>query len=67
MHATNRHQGQTHFGIDRADMTYVGGITDGFACGGGHTIANRLSYNAALDSWSRLCMIDSFHEVDQNI
>ena len=62
--STNRHQGQAHYGIKRDKMTYVGGITDGFACGGGHTIANRISYNVALDSWSRMCMIDSFHQVN---
>lgn len=59
---TNRHEGNIHFGIRRSDWTKVD-LTDGFACGGGHTISNRLAYNNALDSFSRYCMIDTHHEV----
>ena len=60
--ATNRHEGDIHFGIFRSNWTRKS-LTDGFACGPGHTISNRLAYNSVLDSFSRYCMIDTRHEV----
>eukprot|EP00808_Paulinella_micropora_P027304 g3957.t1 len=54
----NSHEGETHFGIKRADYTYVGGMTDGWACGPGHIEANRVAYNTAADTWSVVCGLD---------
>jgi hypothetical protein len=69
-HANNRHQGQTHFGIDRTQedpktKSYKWlRLTDGWACGGGHTIMNRIVYNEFTDEWGRLCWTDiSLHSI----
>jgi len=56
--ADNRHEGLTHFGLRRLpDWEYVR-LTDGWGCGPGHVLANRLAYNRAEDSWSKLCTLD---------
>ncbi len=58
--ATNRHEGLTHFGLRRKPSFEYVRLTDwnGWACGGGHVLANRMAYNQHQDSWSKLCMLD---------
>ncbi len=57
--ADNRHEGLTHFALRRTpDFEYVR-VTDGWGCGAGHVLANRMAYNESEDSWAELCMLDS--------
>jgi hypothetical protein len=66
---TGQHQGLKHFGVRRTpDLEYVR-LTDynGWACGGGHIMANRMAYNEAHDSWSLLCTNDLCTENKQYV
>jgi hypothetical protein len=68
----NIHEGEVHFGISRSKgYTWVGGMTDGWACGGGHTVYNRMAHNSKADTWSVMCGIDTnsemiWHTVPEN-
>jgi len=52
------HEGSTNLAINREDWTYNQGMSDGWACGTGHTEANQLTYNRELGHWARLCWTD---------
>ena len=34
-------------------------LSGGWACGAGHILANRITYNTALDKWGRVCWVDA--------
>lgn len=57
--ADNRHEGLTHFAVQRTpEWSYVR-VTDEWGCGSGHVTANRTAYNAHEDTWAKMCMLDS--------
>lgn len=63
--ADNRHEGLTHFAIRRQpDFDYVR-VTDGWGCGSGHVLANRMAYNRHHDMWSELCTLDACPHANQ--
>ena len=40
------------------NKTFIPAVSGGWACGGGHTLYNRIQYNTALDKWGRICWLD---------
>jgi hypothetical protein len=63
------HQGLKHFGVRRTPKLEYVRLTgyNGWACGGGHVLANRMAYNKARDYWSLLCTNDLCAESKQYI
>jgi len=56
---TGTHEGSLGFGITRNGWAHDTGLTTGWACGTGHTIGNRLTYNPVLNTWARMCWTDN--------
>ncbi|MCU0664938.1 MAG: hypothetical protein MUC50_21765 [Myxococcota bacterium] len=54
----NRHEGLVHFAVRRTGNFEYVAVTDGWSCGGGHVLANRMAYNSHHDTWSMLCTLD---------
>lgn len=66
---TNRHEGLTHFAVQRpsganSDFSYLA-VTDGWGCGPGHVLGNRTAYNNNHDTWAKLCSLDTCSTNDQ--
>jgi len=59
------HEGSTGFAIDRPLSPGVWNpeLSSGWGCGAGHTMGNRLTYNAGLDKWARYCWADGCNEL----
>ena len=53
------HEGSVNLAVDRGTWVHNAPLSNGWSCGTGHTEANRLFYNAALDRWARLCWTDT--------
>lgn len=47
------HEGAVNLAINRADWTWNRELSQGWACGTGHILANRLSYSSSLDRFAR--------------
>jgi len=52
------HEGAVNLAINRADWTWNRELSQGWACGTGHILANRLSYSSSLDRFARFCWTD---------
>jgi len=54
------HEGSANLAINRdATWSWNEALTNGWACGTGHTEANQLTYSPELGTWARLCWTDN--------
>jgi len=56
---TGHHEGSLGVGVQRGTWQWRQDLTSGWACGVGHTIGNKLTYNKELGTWARLCWTDN--------
>ena len=56
---TGHHEGSLGVGLQRGTWAWREDLSSGWACGVGHTMANRLTYNDELGTWARLCWTDN--------
>mmetsp|Transcript_19271 Transcript_19271/g.53341 ORF Transcript_19271/g.53341 Transcript_19271/m.53341 type:complete len:358 (+) Transcript_19271:2-1075(+) len=56
---TGYHEGSIGVGVQRDGWLNRDDLFQGWACGTGHTIGNKLTYNAELGTWARLCWTDN--------
>jgi hypothetical protein len=56
---TGMHEGSIGVGVQRDGWLNRQDLFQGWACGTGHTLGNKLTYNAELGTWARLCWTDN--------
>ncbi len=54
-----------HFAIRRGPKWEYVQVTDGWGCGPGHVLANRMAYNRSADTLANLCFLDLCTEPNQ--
>lgn len=56
---TGNHAGSLNVAVERGTWAWRSDLSTGYACGVGHTMRNRLTYNDQLGTWARLCWTDN--------